>query len=199
MSNAEKIRASAAALIPHVVAERDEKLAEFKSWHDADKASFHFRCDLHGGFLAIFMTRGPKPPSSHYGYGYYGEGAPTNKIVTTINLAASRIFSLTLGSEPAMDGTVTFSADHSGAVREVYPSRPYGHRMIEIDQLSPQHGHMGYFHHDDPLRGMHVKDCPRAALDDSIYFVGPGVKLFAPATLGQSMYETILAALGSEG
>lgn len=196
MSEPDKIRAAAAALIPQIVAERESKLAEFRREHEADKASFNFRCELHGGFLAVFMTRGPKPTTEYY---CWLGVKPTNKIVTAINLSTSRIFHLSLGSEPALDGTVTFNLARN-EVHEVYPAISNKHQMIEIDQVTQQHGQVYWGGGSaDVLSGMHVKDCPRRAADDSVYFVGPGVKLFAPAGLGQSMYDTILSALGSEG
>lgn len=198
MVDVEKFRESAAALIPQIIAERESKLAEFKQLHEVDKASFDFRCELHGGFLAVFMTRGPKPSDGlRYLRNLHGGYKTSNKTVSAINLCASRVLTLAFGSPPALDGIVTFTGNtDDGAVREVYQVEKC-YRMIALDE-SAQELRSGMFlstGYSDPLNGMHVKDCPRPAQDDSVYFVGSGIRLLAPAGRGQSMYDAILAAL----
>ena len=192
----ETIRQAAADLIPHVIAERAEKLAEFKQRHEADKASYKFECKRHGEFLAVFITRGPAPKRTRYAS---SDGRTTNKFAGAINLATSRVFRIKPGSAPACDGVVTLQHQGGGKVAEIYNADQNWHtpyRMILVDaQVAAQHAQYMGPYHQDPLSNMHVQDCPRAAVDDEIYFTGPDITLYAPAGLGQTVQDTILAAL----
>lgn len=190
MDEMTRLRDDAAALIPEIIAGREQKLAEFQRRHEADKASYRFDCRRHGDFLALFITR----PST-------SKTTVQGKLVTAVNLGASRLITPAYGRLPDMQGTVTFQQTWSNGatVKAVYEEVAWI-QMVSIEtppQQVPQHmPSQMWGHQHDPLGTIVVKDCPRAALDDSIHFVGPGVTLLMSAGLADSVFETILMEIG---
>lgn len=193
---AEAVRQKIGDLIPDVIAERDGVMSELQREHLADIASFSFRCERHGDFLAVFMTRGVAKAA---------EWAPLTKVVKALNLSGVRGITPAFGRQPDMQGTVNFSTipiNYSSdcPVLEVnysYQGRSYPrYAMVEegASKTEIHHGSPMFFGgYADPAAGLHVNDCPRGAEDDRIHFSGIDVTIYAPAGLGHSVFDQILA------
>lgn len=190
----DKVRESASALIPQILATKDEKLAEFVKVHQADCDSYTFECRRHGDFLAVFIQRGPMPLGVI-------SWKPDNKIAATIVLGETQGFYLRSGEPPSMNGDTTFHqvqiVNGGDEVLAQYKNAHYPrYEMLYLPpppgQRDTGQGMMGYYN-DGALSGIRVSDCPCGATDDTIVF-NNGVRISAPAGLGQGVYDKILAS-----
>lgn len=207
--DAVSIRLEAANLIQKVISEQPKRLAELLAKHEEDKKLYQFRCERHGDFLAVFITRAPQPD------GHSIWGRTSNKVVSAINLNAHGTITLNEGSAPACDETasLTFSFEHpktsegatdysAARIRKVVPSfsdcdAPYP-VMLRENEKSARNGMMfgsqGRYKGEEYLAGIVIPGIARGARDDKIYFSAAGVTVHAPAGIGASVYKKILAA-----
>lgn len=208
MSN-DTLRDAAAKIMTDVLSSKEERLAELHQMHLADCASYVFRCERHGGFLALFMTRGP-----------YCE-LQSHKKVSCVNLNLAHAFHLNAGRAADMKGTINFSYDYDGKVQPVYSGGNYPRRqmisfptqsvpflqhhavstaavIVPVGGFIPAHqnvANVAYAEPAKPLLDIYVKDGPRGPSDDTITCEGATFTLHIPFGLGQSIYEQILGAL----
>lgn len=188
---------AASKIIPEIAAGRDAKLTDFEAEHAKDADGYEFRCERYGNFLVVFMSRG-EPATNAMG------ASERQKIAIAINAGAAKTINLALGYLPDMTGTASLDAQYYSPERVTVV---YGHahkkaRMVEAEAavgidaqsaLAQQY----YGMQTNFLAGTHVQDCPRPAADDSIAFDGIATTIYAPAGLGQGVFDQIMKALGS--
>lgn len=181
------------------MANKDQKLDDLRTKHVADCASFHFRCERHGDFLRIYVTRG------------------SEKIDRCINLMRSLTIHVIDGAMPDLSGQLSLT--RSG--RLVFPGDDYPRTKIIETAPEPEYPllqpgactstvvmssfvvagggfHHVHYHDPDPQVG-YVAACPTAARDDIVHFEGARTQLFVPAELGQQVMATILSELDRNG
>lgn len=190
---AEELRQQAAAMIPTLTAQFPDKLAEYRRAHDADVAGYNFECKRHGDFLAVFMQRGPLPDKRE-------RWVTERKIAQTINLGQTKTIGIAPGAIPDMTGRLKFCVSGADAAADwMVPSQNFPMIQVQLPVVDPN----TYFgsmvtSNREPFGDMHLPDAPHTARDDTLNFHGIGVSIFAPAGMGQQIYDTILRELGAE-
>jgi hypothetical protein len=199
----------AKAAAPEIERAQQENLAAAQAEYERDSASYSFSCERRGDFLSVQIARG-------YDKSVLGE-TPVS-VSTTLNLRGTKQITLSLGYAPDRAGRLPVSFDMTG---ENGGTLSYGNSS----QYSPQPAPKGYVwkakapyfylpgrphyredssdngnlyfdrdYYDKPM----VEAVARAAQDDTIYFSGIGITIFAPAGHGEGAHEKIMTALAQQ-
>lgn len=175
-------RAKALLDEPRVRAEQPAKLSEFQAQHLKDAESYSFRCERFGDFLALFIER---------------RGA---KVIASVNIEKSAI-KFVEGHPPNMEGWLNAYVQGDGSFewRRQYCFSEYGGQNLGdragmfVTDPKPEPGR-GMTIHGGPESVYGIDKCAQGAADDAIRFEAAGATLYAPAGLGRSVYDAILAA-----
>jgi hypothetical protein len=186
---------------PDVMAEQPALLAKYREAHEADSRSFSIDCRRHGDFLALFIERGGK------------------KLVTSINLGASREIRLETGHAPDQDGETAFrfsaerddggamvggtnfgnypaGAGYSWVVRPSHPWLPHERPLLIFDEPRQSDGG-GMMWGGEAYEIRHrASPTARPAKDDRIRFEGVAATLFVPSGHGERVWTDLLAEIG---
>ena len=193
-SEAETIRREGEEAVIRLSAEQPARLAEFQQWLARDKSLYRFRCERHGDFLAVFITRGPEPEPE------YRRWLATNKTVAAVKIGRGGI-RLTEGDDPARDQSSALRFEFTDGKRQiVLYVRPYESRGMML--TGPSDGrNNAYISSSDcryagqeHLAGLIVNEVARPASDDKIYFTDADMTLWIPHGLGGEVYAQIMAA-----
>lgn len=177
------LEAKACAMVPDIMSKRDEKMAEMRCLHEKDCTNYIFDCKRHGDFLLVTMTRGIK-------------------FATAINLGGSKTITIEQGRKPDLSGTVHFIIAYSDSGGSYVPAPLYPHSGYTGTVLVgpiPDHGMYGKIMHGSQTIRPNIPNYATPARDDRIYFSGIDVSIFAPAGLGQSVFDKIMTEFSLPG
>lgn len=214
----EHLEVMAKAAEAEALAKNDTLLAEAIAEHERQVAGYHFECKRQGDFLSVFIERNGNPTVRQADYDWYP--VPERNYATALNLSCTREIKLVIGNAPDQNGALAYGFDmpddagsgarvggtmfgkyapHKGAHYEIhprYPKPPYSRSLFELDpEPQPQQQFQGMYVGDDSYNIKYkTPGYVRIATDDSIRFEGIRATIFAPAGVGQSVYEAVLAA-----
>lgn len=182
-----------------------------------DRATYKFKCERYGDFLAVFVTRGVKK------HDYWEQTSIPNKFVGSINIGTTKQILLNPGLDVTLDGINYPSIDWRTLENEsYYDSAAQGKRVYASICVCytprPEHWNNEY------LLGSHliltlppkennvtyggdsggsvtvgkIEKCARPARDDTISFERNGT-LHIPFGLGEQVYAQILKEIQNKG
>ncbi len=190
-----KLKLEAELMKPKVLAEQHKRLCDFIEEHKKDSETYEFRCERHGDFLAVFITRGEEQVRTSWSY-------QPNKIVAAISLINDKTIELREGNYPDTSATARFNRwskytedlkeyEYS-VVQDYYPNSSY--RYMLVTDSPSQAPHMWHTQ-DGRFLGVTLTGCAAPAVDDKIRFEGSGVTIYVPFGKGKAVYDKILKAI----
>lgn len=195
---------------PAAMARADEIMSRLQAADERDAAAYNFDCKRFGDFLTVFMVRNGRVST--------GRILPV-RFSASINLGRTDRISLVAGRPPDRDGRLHYlptiktvegsscsygyaignlPVPSAGQVRAVEPCFPEddGDRLCTRTGTASPRGAADPFWGDRQIQYASAP-FPRAARDDAIVFDGADTVILAPAGLGQSVLNKIMAEIAA--
>lgn len=192
-----------------LLAEAPHILAEMVARHERDVAAYSFECRRFGDFLTVFLERGRIKD--------WGSEWQVEKFSTGINIGRTKTIRLENGNAPDEKGRVMYRAHlrakGGGGTSYCWPGPPMPDENYEravnpdwrfcrrwarngdfvtiVDREDK--GHSQYW--EESLARHVTENFPRDASDDHVHFYGADISINAPAGLGGSVLEKVMAAI----
>jgi hypothetical protein len=159
--------------------------------YEKDKVGYMFECSRFGQWLQVSIARlNNTPKVSRYGY--------DTVYSASLNLDQVKTIRLVIGYVPDRNGTLRYT--HStmivdGArvttVEPDYPRIPRGRPLFHLEPKSDPSLHNYYAGYEYRIKYI-TENFTRLAEDDQILFEDLGAHIYAPALMGQAVYDQIL-------
>lgn len=204
-------------LVDDVIADQPLWFEKYNEEYERDVSGYSFECCKHGDFLTLFITRNANPQTKHP-YAIFGAKTSERTLATTINLGLCKEIKFIHGHPPDLLGRVMFHyriqsengltiggtnfgnyaapKNSRWVVRKPECRILHGRPLFVFDTVEEkcEGAYIDMSAYDYRIKTT-VDNTARPAEDDRIRFEGLGATLYAPASLGEDIYQMILRTM----